>query len=69
MDTRKDAFVKGGLGCVAAFAVLALLAVISGGSAHFSVGGLICLFAVGGAVGLAVFAVYDKGRRDAAGQQ
>ncbi len=65
MGERSAAFVKGGIGCLVAFAVLAILAVAVGGNAHIDIGGAILLFAIGGLVGLVVFAIYNKGRRDA----
>lgn len=48
-----------------AFAVLALLAVVAGGRAHIDLCGAVCLFVIGGLVGLAVQAIYNKGQRDA----
>ncbi len=65
MSEKGRAFVKGGFGCLLAFAALALLAVVAGGHAHIDLGGAICLFVVGGLVGLVVLAIYNKGRRDA----
>jgi len=65
MGEKGPAFAKGGFGCLLAFAVLALLAVCAGGHAHINLGGAICLFVVGGLVGLVVLAIYNKGRRDA----
>ena len=62
---RSKSFVKGGAGCLLAFAVLALLAVLLGGSAHIDIGGAVFLFVIGGALGLIVFAIYSRGRRDA----
>ena len=59
------AFVKGGCGCLVMFAGLAFLAVLFGGHAHADVGGLILLFVIGGFIGLIVFAIYNKGRKDA----
>lgn len=62
MGEKGAAFVKGGFGCLAAFVVLALLAVIMGGSAHIDVGGACMLFSVGGLLGLLVYWIYNKGR-------
>jgi hypothetical protein len=62
-----EAFVKGGCGCLLAFAVLALLAVAIGGHAWIDAGGAVLLFVIGGVIGLIVNAVYNKGRNDAAG--
>jgi hypothetical protein len=59
------AFVKGGCGCLVIFVVLALLTVALGGHAHADLGGLIFLFVMGGIIGLIVFFVYNKGRKDA----
>lgn len=65
MGEKTTAFTKGGCGCLVAFAVLALLAVMIGGTAHIDVGGAILLFVIGGVIGLIVLAIYNKGRRDA----
>ena len=59
------AFVKGGCGCLVIFIGLAFLAVLFGGHAHADLGGLILLFVIGGVIGLVVFAIYNKGRKDA----
>lgn len=59
------AFVKGGCGCLVIFAGLAFLSVLFGGHAHADIGGLILLFVIGGVIGLIVFAIYNKGRKDA----
>lgn len=67
MKGQGPAFVRGGLGCLAAFAALALLAVMIGGHAYIDLWGALFLFVAGGLVGLAVWAVYNKGRRDAGG--
>lgn len=61
---KGTAFVKGGLGCIALFVVVALLAVAAGGHAHADAGGLVMLFVIGGVIGLIVLAIYNKGRRD-----
>ena len=63
--TKGQAFVKGGCGCLLVFAVLALIAVLLGGRAHADAGGLVILFLIGGAIGLVVLAIYNRGRRDA----
>ena len=65
MGEKSTAFTKGGCGCLIAFAVLALLAVLIGGHAHIDIGGAILLFVIGGILGLIVLAIYNKGRRDA----
>jgi predicted lipid-binding transport protein (Tim44 family) len=59
------AFVKGGCGCLLVFVALAFIAVLFGGHAHADIGGLIMLFIVGGVIGLIIFAIYKKGRKDA----
>jgi hypothetical protein len=64
-----SAFVKGGCGCLVVFVVLAFIAVLLGGHAHANVGGLIFLFIIGGGIGLIIFAVYKKGRKDASGNE
>ncbi len=56
---------KGGWGCLVIFVGLAFLAVLFGGHAHADIGGLILLFVIGGIIGLIVFAIYNKGRKDA----
>jgi hypothetical protein len=60
-----SAFVKGGCGCLMVFAVLAFIAVLLGGHAHADVGGVVFLFIIGGVIGLIVFSIYNKGRKDA----
>jgi hypothetical protein len=64
MGDKSTAFAKGGCGCLLAFAALALIAVVLGGSAHIDIGGAILLFVIGGVIGLVVLAIYNKGRRD-----
>jgi hypothetical protein len=61
-----SAFVKGGCGCLLAFLVLGMLAVMLGGHMHIDIGGAILLFVIGGVIGLVVLAIYGKGQRDAA---
>ncbi len=56
-------FLKGGAGCFVVFIVLALVAVVLGGSAHLDLVGVVLLFLIGGVVGLAVNWIYQKGRR------
>jgi hypothetical protein len=67
MSDKGSAFVKGGCGCLVAFAVLALLGVMVGGRAHINLGGAILLFLIGGVIGLVMLAVYNKGKREASG--
>ncbi len=62
---KGGAFVKGGCGCLGAFLVLGLLGVMLGGRMHIDIGGALCLFVVGGLIGLAVLAIYNKGAREA----
>ena len=45
--------------------MLAVIAVVLGGRAHIDPGGAVCLFVVGGILGLIVLAIYNKGKRDA----
>ena len=56
-----SAFVKGGLGCLAAFLVIGLVAVLLGGHMHIDAGGACLLLVIGGVLGLIVFAIYKKG--------
>jgi hypothetical protein len=62
---KGQAFVKGGCGCLIAFAAIAVVAVITGGRAYLDPFGAVFLFVVGGLIGLLVLAIYNKGRRDA----
>jgi hypothetical protein len=62
--TTGQAFVKGGCGCLLLFAAVAFISVLFGGHAHADIGGLILLFLIGGAIGLVVLSVYNRGRRD-----
>ncbi len=64
MGEKTGAFAKGGCGCLVAFAVLGMLAVIVGGNVHIDAGGACLLFVIGGLIGLVVLAVYNKGKRD-----
>ena len=59
-----QAFFKGGVGCLVVFFLLALVASLLGGSATLDCGGSVLLFGLGGVLGVAVYLVYDKGRRD-----
>lgn len=65
MGEKGQAFLKGGCGCLLAFAGVAVLVVLVGGHAHIDPGGALCLFALGGLIGLAVLAIYNKGKHDA----
>ncbi len=65
MGEKGTAFAKGGCGCLIAFAVAALIAVVLGGTAHIDAGGAILLFVIGGVLGLIILSIYNKGRRDA----
>ena len=67
MAEEGKAFVKGGIGCFVVFIVLAILAVIFGGNVHLDLGGVVILFILGGAIGLAVNWIYQKSRKDAGG--
>jgi hypothetical protein len=68
METRGSAFVKGGLGCLGLFLAVGLIVLVAGGHVHINVGGAICLFVVGGAIGLGVFFVWRKGYRAGKGE-
>ena len=57
------AFLKGGLGCVLAFFILAVVTAALGGRAHADLGGLVMLFVIGGVIGLVVLAFRGGGRR------
>ena len=65
MSESGSAFVKGGLGCLFGFIALGLLFVLFGGHMRIDLGGAILLFLIGGVIGLAVWFVYDRGRRAA----
>lgn len=65
MGQKTAAFGKGGCGCLIAFLVIGLFFVLIGGSMHIDLGGAILLFLIGGAIGLVVLAIYNKGQRDA----
>jgi hypothetical protein len=61
MASTGSAFVKGGCGCVVAFLVVGLVAVMLGGSMHIDLGGAIMLFVIGGVIGLVALAIYNSG--------
>ena len=61
MGEKGSTFVKGGFGCLAAFLVLGLLAVLFGGGMHINLGGAVLLFVVGG--GLALIGLMLFGRK------
>ena len=67
MENKGSAFLKGGAGCLVAFIALALLALLFGGSAHLDFFGVLILFLIGGSIGLVVNWIYQKGKRDASG--
>ena len=67
MGEKASAFAKGGCGCLVAFAVLAGIALLLGGSAHIDIGGAVLLFVMGGLLGLLVLWIYNKGKRDRSG--
>ncbi len=60
--TKGRAFIKGGFGCLLLFGMLAFLAVTFGGQAHIDAGGFVLLFIIGGAIGLVVLTIYNRGR-------
>ena len=63
MGEKSEAFVKGGCGCLLAFAVLGLLAVMFGGHVYLDPGGAVMLFVIGGVMGLGWLAIFNSGRR------
>jgi len=65
--TEGQAFLKGGCGCLLAFAVLSVLVALIGGRVRVGLGGFIILFIIGGAFGLILLAAYMRGRRDGGG--
>jgi hypothetical protein len=67
MGEKSTAFAKGGCGCLVLVVAVGLFLALIGGHFHIDVGGAILLFVIGGIVGLVVLAVYNKGRRDARG--
>lgn len=60
MSQRSQAFVKGGCGCLLAFAAMAAVAVVFGGRARINCGGMAMLFIIGGIMGLLGYAVFRK---------
>lgn len=44
--------------------VIGFSCVLIGGHMHIDPGGAICLFVIGGLIGLVVLAIYNKGRRE-----
>ena len=62
MAEKGSAFVKGGVGCLAAFLVIGLLVAMAGGRVHIDLGGACMLFGIGGLLGLVVLWIYNKGR-------
>jgi hypothetical protein len=64
MTTKGTAFVKGGCGCLAAFLIVGVLMVVSGGSISIDAGGACLLFVIGGIIGLVGLWIYNKGVRD-----
>lgn len=65
MGDKSQAFAKGGCGCLIAFAVIGVLVLAIGGSVHIDPLGAVCLFVVGGLIGLGVLMIYNKGKNDA----
>ena len=64
MAGERNAAVKGSIGCLIAFVVLALLAVLVGGQAYMDFGGFILLLVIGAVIGLVVNWIYQRGKRD-----
>lgn len=65
MANEGKAFMKGGAGCIVAFIVLGILAVLFGGTVRLDPVGVVVLLVIGGVIGLVVNWIYQKGRRDA----
>ncbi len=65
MGEKSKAFVKGGGGCLVAFVVVGVIALLIGGSVHIDAGGAVLLFVIGGVIGLIVLAIYNRGKKDA----
>ncbi len=63
MAGQGKAFVKGGCGCLGAFLVVGILFVLIGGSMRLDFCSAACLFAVGGVIGLIVWAIRNSGYR------
>ena len=63
--TKAGAFAAGGCGCLILFLVVGVLCVAVGGWMHIDIIGAVIIFVVGGVLGIAVRAIYYKGRRDA----
>ena len=68
MGESGGAFLKGGLGCLAVLIVMGVAAVLLGGNVEVSLGGVILLFLAGGLIGLAAWAISERGGRDASGK-
>jgi hypothetical protein len=65
MPGKGKAFLKGGIGCLVIFAILAIIVVAADGSAELNAGGAVVLLFLGGVIGLLINWIYQKGRRDA----
>lgn len=59
------AAVFGALGCFGSFLLLGLLVAATGGFVYADAGGVIVLLIIGAIIGLVVYAIYERGRRDA----
>ena len=66
MSEKASAFAKGGVGCLVAFLVIGLIAVVMGGRMHIDAGGACCLFVCGGLLGLLTLWIYNRGKQDGA---
>lgn len=64
MSEKGSAFLKGGVGLLAAFLIAGLVMILLGRTLEVSVGGFVLLFLVGGIIGLVSWALYDRSRRE-----
>lgn len=71
IDSLKDtmagegkAAIKGSLGCLVTFGILAVIAVVAGGHAYMDAGGLLLLLVIGAVIGLIANWIYQKGKCD-----